>query len=86
MITTTINCEIFVVKIFLDSMGNAKIKHMKIMHIINANVVWGRLSENYLTRKFITRNTLTRNICNLRYIIRYTILDFYKINTLKNSL
>ena len=29
------------------------------MHIINANVLWGHLSENFLTQKFITRN-----ICN----------------------
>ena len=36
-------------------MGNVKIKHMKIMHIINTNMVWGCLSENYLTRKFIAR-------------------------------
>ena len=27
----TINLEIFIVKIFLDSMGNAKIKHTKII-------------------------------------------------------
>ena len=25
----TVNCEIFIVKIFSDSMGNVKIKHMK---------------------------------------------------------
>ena len=29
---------------------------MKILHIINVNVVWGCLSENYLTRKFIAQN------------------------------
>ena len=37
-------------------MGNVKIKRMKIIRIINTNVVQDRLSENYLTRKFITRN------------------------------
>ena len=40
-----INCEIFVVKIFSDSMGNVKIKRMKIMCTINTNAVRGRLSE-----------------------------------------
>ena len=52
----TVNREIFIVKIFLDSMASVKIKCTKIMHIINYNVVRGRLSENYLTRKFIARN------------------------------
>ena len=32
-----------------NSMGSAKIKRTNIMRIINANAVWGRLSENYLT-------------------------------------
>ena len=32
-----------------DSMGNAKIKCMKIMCTINTNAVRGRLSKNYLT-------------------------------------
>ncbi len=50
---------------FSDSMGNAKIKRTKIMHINNANVVRGCLSENYLTRKFIARIILTRNIHDL---------------------
>ena len=43
----TVNHEIFVAKIFSDSMGDAKIKHMK---IINSNAIRGCLSENYLTR------------------------------------
>ena len=46
---TTVNWEIFVVKIFSDSMASAKIKRMKIMRIINDNAVRGCLSENYLT-------------------------------------
>ena len=37
-------------------MASLKIKHTKIMHIINDNAVRGRLSENYLTRKFIAPN------------------------------
>ena len=45
---TTANREVFVVRILSDSMGNAKIKHMKIMCIINANAVRGCLPENYL--------------------------------------
>ena len=44
------------VKIFSDGKGNAKIKRTKLIRIVNANVVWGCLSENYLTQKFITRN------------------------------
>lgn len=43
-------------KIFSDSIGNAKIKCIKIMCIINTNVAWGCLSENYLTQTFIARN------------------------------
>ena len=43
-------------------MPSAKIKHTKIMRIINDNAVRGRLSENYLTRKFIARN-----ICDTKY-------------------
>ena len=79
--------EIFIVKIFSDSMGNAKIKHMKIMRIINTNAVWGHLSENYLTQKYISTKCFdTKYLHDLRYIIRYTILDIYNINTLKNSL
>ena len=42
----TVNREIFIVKIFLDSMASVKIERTKIMHIINDNVVRGRLSEN----------------------------------------
>ena len=49
--TCTVNCEIFVVKIFSDSMGNAKIKRTKIMCIIDANVVRGHLSENIFDTK-----------------------------------
>ena len=69
----TVNRKIFVVKIFSDSMGSAKIKRTNIMRIINANVVRGRLSENYLTRKLITLNifdtkyyrfTVVANIAN----------------------
>ena len=55
---TTVNWEIFVVKIFSDSMASAK----KIICIINDNVVQGHLSENYLTRKFIAQN-----ICDAKY-------------------
>ena len=50
-------------------MASAKIKRMKIMHIINDNAVRGRLSENDLTRKFIARN-----ICDVKYS-RFTILQ-----------
>ena len=63
----TINWEIFVVKISSDSMASVKIKHTKIMQIINDNAVRGRLSENYLTRKFIARN-----ICDAKYL-RFTV-------------
>ena len=49
IVPCTVNREIFVVKIFSDSMASAKIKCMKIMRIINDNAVRGRLSENYLT-------------------------------------
>ena len=67
---TTINWEIFIVKIFLDSMASAKIKRTNIMRIINNNAVRGRLSENYLTRKFIARN-----ICDAKYS-RFTVSLF----------
>ena len=60
--TIIVNREIFVVKIFSDSMASAKIKCMEIMRIINNNAVRGHLSENDLTRKFIARN-----ICNAKY-------------------
>ena len=53
----TINHKILIVNLFSDSMGNAKIKRTKIMHIINANAVRGRLSENDLTQKFIIFDT-----------------------------
>ena len=46
MYADIVNCEIFVVKILLDRMGNAKIKCMK---IINTNAVRGCWSKNYLT-------------------------------------
>ena len=36
---------------------------MNIMHIINTNLVWGRLSENYLTKKLIVQN-----ISDLQYM------------------
>ena len=43
-----VNRKIFVVEIFSDNTGSVKIKCTKlnIMHIINVNVVRGRLSEN----------------------------------------
>ena len=56
-----VNRKIFVVKIFSDSMGRVKIKHMNIMCIINANAVRGHLSENYLTRKLIARTLFVAN-------------------------
>ena len=43
-------------------MASPKIERMKIMRIINDNVVRGRFSENYLTRK-----SIARNICDLQY-------------------
>ena len=43
----TVNCEYFVVKIFLDSLAYAKIKRAKIY--VQYNAVQDRLSENYLT-------------------------------------
>ena len=46
----------FGVENFSDNMASTKIKHTNIMCIINANAVWGHLSENYLTRKLIARN------------------------------
>ena len=49
--SSTVNHEIFIVKIVSDSMDNAKI-----MCIINANAVQDHLSKNYSTRKFIARN------------------------------
>ena len=45
----------------------------KIMCIINANAVRGRLSENYLIRKFITRNI---KFCDLWYIASTCILCY----------
>ena len=63
----TVDREIFAVKIFSDSMASPKIKHTKIIHIINDSVVRGHLSENYLARKFIARNInfVARNIREL---------------------
>ena len=49
-------------------MGSVKLKHMKTMHIINSNTVWGRLSGNYLTQIYRTKNILTQNRCDLQYI------------------
>ena len=69
----TVNREIFVVKIFSDSMASPKIKRTKIMHIINDNAVRGRLSKNYLTRKFIARN-----ICDAKYS-RFTVVEILKV-------
>ena len=43
---SSINWEIFVVKLFSDSMASRKFKHTKITHIINNSVVQGRLFEN----------------------------------------
>ena len=51
----TVNREIFIVKIFSDSMASAKIKRTIIMHIINDNAVRGRLSKNYLTKIYRTK-------------------------------
>ena len=48
-------------------MASAKIKHTKIMRIINNNAVRGRFSKIYLTRKFIARN-----ICDAEYS-RFTV-------------
>ena len=56
LILATVNREYFVVKIFLDSLAYAKIKHAKYMRIIISNAVRGRLSKNYLTQKFIAQN------------------------------
>ena len=59
-----VNCEYFVLKIFLDSLAYARIKCIifcaKNMHStdINNNAVQGHLSENYLTRLTIARNIL----------------------------
>ena len=61
----TVNHEIFVAKIFSDSMGNAKIKHMK---IINSNAVRSCLSENYLTRKFIAQNIFDTKYSRFRVV------------------
>ena len=60
--SSTVDREIFAVKLFSDSMASPKIKHTKNMRIINDSVVRGGLSKNYLTRKF-----LARNICNAKY-------------------
>ena len=51
MHTCTVNRKIFIVKIFSESMGSAKIKH-----VTNTNAVWGRLSENY-SQKLMSRNS-----------------------------
>ena len=62
-----VNWEIFVVKMFSDSMASPKIKHAMTICMINDSAVQGRLSENYLTRQFITRN-----ICDAKYS-RFTV-------------
>ena len=64
-------------------MASPKIKHTKIMRIINDNAVRGHLSKNYLTRKFITRN-----ICDAKYS-RFTVyrclIQRYKLSLLYRS-
>lgn len=63
----------FVVKIFLDSMASAKIKHTKkLVCIINYNVVWGHLPKNYFTQKFIVRSYMC-TICDTTHL-RFTAL------------
>jgi hypothetical protein len=59
----TVNREIFVVKILSDRLISTKIKRTKIVRIIIANAVRGRLSEN---ENLIV---LIRNIRDLWYII-----------------
>ena len=46
---TTVNCEYFAVKIFLDSLAYVKIKCPKTHVHYYSIAVQGRLSENYLT-------------------------------------
>ena len=48
IVSYTVNCEYFDVKIFSDSMACAKIKRTKYVRNINDNAVQGRFSENYL--------------------------------------
>ena len=67
MINYTVNRNIYRVKIFLDSMGSAKIKRTDIMSIVNANVVQGRLSENYSAR----------HISDLQYRIIFVDVHVY---------
>ncbi len=67
----TVNRQIFVVKIFSDRLTSTKIKHTKIVCIINANAVRGRLSENYLTRKFIARNIFDTKYS--RFTVSYSL-------------
>ena len=57
------------VKILSDSMAGPKIKHAKIMCIINDRAVRGRLSKYHSPRKFIIRN-----ICIVNYS-RLTVVD-----------
>jgi hypothetical protein len=68
----TVNHEIFVVKIFSDRLISTKIiKRTKIVCIINANAVRGRLSENYFTQKFIAWN-----IYDMKYS-RFTVISIH---------
>ena len=60
----TVNCEIFVVKIFSDSMDNAKIKHMKIEKLCALLVL---MQYGVAIRK-ILNTKLTRSIHDLLYI------------------
>ena len=48
-ISSTVNREYLVVKIFSDSLACAKIKRTKYIRNINDNAVQGRLSKNDLT-------------------------------------
>ena len=59
-------------------MASPKIKHAKIMRIVNDSAARGRLSENSLTRKFIIRN-----ICNAKYS-RITVVcwDIYVLQNI----
>ena len=65
---TTVNLEIFVVKIFSGSMAATKINLTKLACTINANAVRGRSYEKFFTRKFIIRKFLYTKFPDLWYI------------------
>ena len=52
---TTVNREIIIVKMFLNRMGNAKIKFTKIMHIINTNAVRAFVPKLFNTKIYRTK-------------------------------